>query len=107
MNKNLILSTIIALCASLALVAQYSWGTPQDENDSVSQTFMVENMTCAACPITVRKAISSVDGVHSVKVNFETKTATVIFDPALVDAAVISQASKAAGFPASVYSETP
>ena len=106
MNRNLILNTILVLCGSLALVAQYSWSTPQKESSYVSQTFTVENMTCAACPITVRKAMSSVDGVHSVEVDFEAKTVTATFDPALVDAGAIAGASTAVGFPAHVHGET-
>lgn len=107
MKRNLMLNAIFALCASLALVAQFSWSTPQEESGYVSQTFTVENMTCAACPITVRKAMSSLDGVHRIEVNFKAKTVTAIFDPALVDAMTIAQASTAVGFPAHVYSETP
>ncbi|MDE3108877.1 MAG: heavy-metal-associated domain-containing protein [Acidobacteriota bacterium] len=39
-------------------------------------------MTCAACPITVKKALSRVEGVNSVNVNFDKKQATVTFDDA-------------------------
>ena len=40
-------------------------------------TLDVTNMDCAACPITVRKALEKVPGVDSVKVNFKTKRAVV------------------------------
>ena len=68
--------------------------------ESQSATFAIENMTCALCPVTVRKAMESVSGVKSVSVNFENKTATVLFDPAVTDRAAIAAASTNAGHPA-------
>ena len=68
--------------------------------ESQSATFAIENMTCALCPVTVRKAMESVSGVTSVSVDFENKTATVLFDPAVTDRAAIAAASTNAGYPA-------
>ena len=45
-----------------------------------SVTLAVDKMFCAMCPITVTKAMKKVDGVSSVQVDYETKTAVVIFD---------------------------
>ena len=64
------------------------------------QTFAIENMTCALCPVTVRKAMEGVSGVKSVSVDFDNKTATVVFDPAVADSAAIAAASTNAGYPA-------
>jgi mercuric ion binding protein len=63
-------------------------------------TFAVENMTCALCPVTVKRAMADVDGVRSVEVNLEAKTATVIFDKGVTDAGAIAAASANAGYPA-------
>ena len=63
-------------------------------------TFSVENMTCALCPITVRTAIERVSGVKDVQVDFESKTAVVVFDDAQAAVEVIAEASQQAGFPA-------
>lgn len=63
-------------------------------------TFAVEKMTCAACPITVRKAMQKVEGVKSVSVDFEARTATVVFDPVLTTPDQIGAASANAGYPA-------
>ena len=63
-------------------------------------TFDVPGMTCALCPVTVKAAMSGVKGVKSVDVNFDARTAYVIFDPALTDAAAIASASEQAGYPA-------
>lgn len=68
--------------------------------ESQSATFAIENMTCALCPVTVREAMKSVSGVQSVSVDFENKTATVLFDPAVTDRAAIAAASTNAGYPA-------
>ena len=63
-------------------------------------TFTIEKMTCAACPITVRKAMESVDGVKSVSMDFKAKTATVIFDSKVTSVQQIGAASTNAGYPA-------
>ena len=42
-------------------------------------TLAVENMTCALCPLTVRKSLEVVEGVQTVKVSFADKTAVVAF----------------------------
>jgi len=65
-----------------------------------SQTFAIEKMTCATCPITVKKAMRKVEGVKSVSVDFTAKTATANFDPAITDIAAIASASTNAGYPA-------
>jgi len=63
-------------------------------------TFAIENMTCAACPYTVKKSMASVPGVTRVDVSFEAKTATVTFDDAKASADAIGAASTNAGYPA-------
>lgn len=63
-------------------------------------SFAIANMTCPTCPITVKTAMSAVHGVQSVKVDLNSKTATVEFDPKLTNAAAIAAASTNAGYPA-------
>lgn len=65
-------------------------------------TLAVKNMTCALCPITVRKALEKVPGVASVKVDPGTSSATVTFDPDKSDAAALMKAVAEAGYPASL-----
>jgi mercuric ion binding protein len=62
----------------------------------------VENMTCALCPITVRTTMERVPGVKDVKVDLESKTATVVFDDTRATVGEIAEASRLAGYPASV-----
>ena len=107
MKRNSILSAVFILSTVGVLVAQYSRGTPQEVGNYVSQTFLVENMSCAACPITVRKAMSRVDGVQKVDVNFRKKTVTATYDPKVADAEKIAEASTAVGFPAHANGNAP
>ncbi|WP_022698135.1 heavy-metal-associated domain-containing protein [Euryhalocaulis caribicus] len=62
--------------------------------------FAIENMTCATCPITVKTAIKRVRGVQSVEIDFEQKTAIVLFDPSVATVSDIASASTKAGYPA-------
>jgi len=64
--------------------------------------FAVEKMTCATCPITVRAAMKRVDGVKTVKVDLDSKTATVTFDASVTSASEVAGASSNVGFPATV-----
>lgn len=65
----------------------------------------VDKMTCALCPITIRKAMELVDGVQTVEVNFKSKKATVVFDDSKTSASEIAQASTDIGYPATPTSE--
>lgn len=60
----------------------------------------VENMTCALCPITVKRAMEGVEGVTAVEIDFEARTATVLFDTTATNADAIAEASANAGYPA-------
>lgn len=82
-------------------------GAQTTATEAQTQTFAfdVENMTCATCPITVRTAMSRVDGVINVEVDFETKVATVEFDPAVATPEAIALASRNAGYPAFLQGE--
>jgi mercuric ion binding protein len=62
-------------------------------------TLAVENMTCGACPITVRKALEKVPGVAQATVDLEARTATVTFDPAKAKIEDLTRATTEAGYP--------
>ena len=65
-------------------------------------TLAVEHMTCAACPITVRKALSHVAGVSASTVDMQAHTATVTFDPTRTTPEALAAAVSQAGYPAKV-----
>lgn len=89
--KNTLSAVVLGGCLGVALPVL-----------SAEQTVSlnVERMTCALCPITVRKAIERVDGVQRVDVDYDTKTATVTFDDTETTAAEVAQASTDVGYPA-------
>ena len=64
--------------------------------------FSVSNMTCTLCPVTVKSAISQVQGVTSVEIDQDLAQATVSYDDALVTIEAIAAASTNAGYPAAV-----
>jgi Cu+-exporting ATPase len=55
-------------------------------------------MTCAACVNRVEKSLAKVDGVSEASVNLAAETASVHFDPARVDASVLTAAVAKAGY---------
>ncbi len=67
-----------------------------------SVTLAVPGMNCAACPITVKKALSQVAGVQKVEVSYERREAVVNFDDATVAAPRLMQATADAGYPSTV-----
>lgn len=104
MKKLMIIGAFAALVgvgAVATLVPLQSAAQAQAQQAQVrTASFAVDNMTCAACPITVRTAMSRVDGVRSVEVDFDAKRATVTYDPARATPEAIAQASANAGYPA-------
>lgn len=94
---------IVTAATGLDRPATVQAGQTSESQTAASErtvTFVVEKMTCAACPITVRTAIQKVDGVRAVSVDFKAGTATVVFDPAITTPEEISTASTSAGYPA-------
>ena len=65
-------------------------------------TLAVDNMDCAVCPVTVRKALEKVPGVESAKVDFKSKLAVVAFDASKTTPEALTKAMADAGFPSSV-----
>lgn len=74
--------------------------TPAAAQSTTAQTvaarttsFTIRNMTCALCPITVRMAMAGVAGVKSATMDFDAKTATVIFDASVTNPDATAAAS--------------
>lgn len=58
-------------------------------------------MTYAACPITVKKALTKVEGVSQVDVGFDKREAVVTFDDARTSVQKLTEATTNAGYPSS------
>lgn len=100
--KRLAILTLGALMLGLPAVAPlaFAQSTSTAASELTEVVFDVPGMTCALCPLTVKTAMSAVEGVQSVEVDFDARSATVIFDPALTNPAAIADASALAGYPA-------
>lgn len=87
------------LVAALALLPMFSapvWAADK------TVTLSVSGMTCAACPITVKKALSKVDGVEKTEVSYENKEAVVTYDDAKTSVEALAKATADAGYPSDV-----
>ncbi|MDP3744846.1 MAG: mercury resistance system periplasmic binding protein MerP [Methylotenera sp.] len=62
----------------------------------------VPGMTCSACPITVKKALTKVEGVTKTDVNFRNREATVTFDDTKVNIRTLTKATSDAGYPSTL-----
>ena len=62
----------------------------------------VPGMTCKFCPITIRKALNKVPGVVEAKSDYDSKTATVTFDPAITSIEALTKATANAGYPSTL-----
>ncbi|MAU39996.1 MAG: heavy metal transporter [Kordiimonas sp.] len=96
------LGVVMALVMAAPVIANAASDTSPSVEKATEKTvnFAIEKMTCAMCPITVRKAMEKVDGVLSVVTDFETRSAVVVFDPSKTTEAAIARASEDAGYPA-------
>lgn len=100
--KKLLVLTLLAVSAAPAITTIPA--TAQAVATEQTVTFTVDSMTCALCPVTVKAAMAGVEGVRAVEIDFEARTATVIFDSAATNADAIAEASANAGYPARVES---
>lgn len=87
---------LIAIAACFATLTAPAWAAIQ------TVTLSVPGMTCAACPITVKKALSKVDGVQEVNVSYKKREAVVTFDDARTTVEALTKATENVGYPASV-----
>ncbi len=87
---------LLALLALAAVLGGPAWAATK------TVTLSVTGMTCPACPITVKKALSKLEGVSKIDVSVENKEAVVTFDDAKITVQALLDATKNAGFPSTV-----
>ncbi len=88
--KKLLTAAVVSLLTTFCTSA---WAA------SKTVTLSVPGMTCAACPITIKKALTEVDGVTEAEVSFDKKEAVVTFDDAKTSVAALIEATTDAGYP--------
>ena len=99
MKSNVLLrAKKLYACLALVVVVAPVWAATQ------TVTLSVPGMTCAACPITVKIALSKVEGVGQVDVTLEKReaVAVVTFDDEKTTLQKLTQATEDAGYPATV-----
>lgn len=89
-NKSLPILLALATTATTTLAASHQ------------VTLYLPGMTCAVCPITVKKALEHVPGVGQVSVDYANKTVAVAFDDTLTTPDMLAEATKNAGYPSSI-----
>ena len=91
--KSLFTAAVVSL---LTILCTSAWAA------SKTVTLSVPGMTCGACPITIKKALTEVDGVTDAEVSFDKKEAVVTFDDAKTDVSTLIEATTDAGYPSRV-----
>lgn len=81
---------------TLVVVASPAWAVIQ------TVTLSVPGMNCAACPITVKTALSRVEGVRKINVRLDEREAVVTFDDSKTNIKTLTEATKNAGYPSSL-----
>ena len=82
----------------------YAKSPSQTQNNEQSIVLDVQNMSCPMCKFTIKKALSSVEGTKQVNVNYEDKTAKVIFNSQKTNTDALIKAITNAGYPATIQS---
>lgn len=87
---------LLAAVAVLSVLMSPAWAAVK------TVTLAVPGMTCAACPITVKKALTQVDGVTKAEVDFDKKQAVVTYDDAKTSVETLTKATTDAGYPSTI-----
>jgi len=107
MIDKTILLLLSLLATSLLLQPAHAEATVpvQELKQQTSQSvlFDMQNMTCALCKITIKKAFQGVEGVEEANVDYDTKTARVTFNPQKTSVDALIKATTDAGYPATVH----
>jgi periplasmic mercuric ion binding protein len=89
------MKTLLSVAAAVLVLVSPAWAA------SRTVTLVVSNMTCATCPITVKKALTKVEGVGKAHVDLDRKEAVVTFDDTKTNVAALIKATTDAGYPSS------
>jgi len=90
------MKTLLSVSVALSLLVSPAWAATR------TVTLAVPGMNCSACPITIKKALTKVDGVIEVDVSLDERQAVVTFDDAKATVAALTRATKDAGYPSTV-----
>lgn len=91
----------LPLVVLIAVTASPVWAAPK------TTLLSVHGMNCAACPVTVKLALTKTPGVSKAEVNLDKRQVLVSFDDAKTTAVALMQATHNAGYPSDVIATTP
>lgn len=86
----------IAIALVFTIASLSAWAKPR------TVTLDLPTMNCAMCPITVKKALTKVDGVAKAEVSYEHKQAVVTFEDTQTSAKKLIEATTNAGYPSTI-----
>lgn len=97
MIRKIIFSLLMLLAVMSASVHSAAMAA-----ETKTEILDVPGMTCKFCPITIRKALKKVPGVTDAKSDFDSKTATVTYDPDKTTVEALTEATANVGYPSTV-----
>jgi periplasmic mercuric ion binding protein len=107
MKLKTILLMLSVVATSLLLQTAHAGATTpvqsQKQNSSQSVILDMQNMTCALCKFTIKKALQDVEGLEEANVDYDTKTAKITFNPQKTSVDALIKATTDAGYPATVH----
>ncbi|GAB3554822.1 mercury resistance system periplasmic binding protein MerP [Noviherbaspirillum agri] len=86
----------IVACIALTVLSTSLWAATQ------TLKLSMRTMDCAACPITIKKALMKVPGVSKAEVSFEKKEAVVTFDDTKTNVDALKSTTKGVGYPSTL-----
>jgi mercuric ion binding protein len=90
--KEFGMKNVFAIVAMVVSIGS-AWAAP------ATVTLSVPSMDCPVCPITVKKALMGLAGVHKAAVDFEHRQAIVTFDDSKTSVDDLTRATRNAGYP--------
>jgi len=101
-----IVAVLVLGLLALPYAIPYAFASGPDGTPVTRQaTLSVQNMTCGACPIIVKKSLTLVEGVRDAKVTLDPPRAVVLYDPAKAGPDRLIEATTRAGFPSTIVTE--
>ena len=100
MMRAVLFSILVAMATFLPPLAG-----PASAAQAKTAVLDVKGMTCRACPITVSLALRRVPGVIDASADFDSKTATVTYDPDRTTVQALTRATAQAGYPSTVRTD--
>ena len=81
-------------------IGMAGWVGCSSKSEATTVEVKLSTMQCSMCSNTIEKALKEVDGVQSVEVNLDAKTAKVTFDDKVTDVPALEQAVAKTGYAA-------